>query len=150
MFSRIWDSRGAGLVEGAIISPLLFLITFSIMEFGTMMYVHLALVNGVSQATRFAVTGQLVPGQNLVDSIKSTMRQATPTLTIPDAAFSFSHIPPGGSTWVGGAGGPDAIGRLTVTYSWPILTPLLRPFFSADTVTFVVVSAMKNEGQIQL
>ena len=48
MFSRIWDSRGAGLVEGAIISPLLFLITFSIMEFGTMLYVHLALVNGVA------------------------------------------------------------------------------------------------------
>ena len=75
MFGRARDSRGAGLIEGAIISPLLFLLTFSIMEFGTMLYVHLALVNGVSQAT--------------------------PTLTIPNAAFSFSHIPPGGSTWVG-------------------------------------------------
>ena len=82
-------------LEAAIITPLLLLLTFSIVDFGALFYVYLALENGVSQATRFGVTGNLMddpthPGTRCraTDSIKTAMRQATPTLTIPDSAFS--------------------------------------------------------------
>ena len=55
---RLGDSKGANLVEAAIITPLLLLLTFSIVDFAAMFYCYLALEHGVSQATRFAITGQ--------------------------------------------------------------------------------------------
>ena len=50
-------TRGATLIEAAIITPLFLLLTFSIVEFGAVFYAYLALENGVSLATRYAVTG---------------------------------------------------------------------------------------------
>jgi Flp pilus assembly protein TadG len=47
---RLGDSRGATLVEAAVLTPLLLLLTFSIMDFASLFYVYLALENGVSQA----------------------------------------------------------------------------------------------------
>jgi hypothetical protein len=114
--------------------------------------VYLALENGVSQATRFAVTGNLqddpsTPGAKLdrVNSIKYTMRKATPTLTIPDSYFTFNHLTVGGSTWAGGVGGPGDVEKVTVNYPFTFLTPLIRPFFTGGTLNMQVDSSMKNE-----
>ena len=146
LFRRLRSSRGATLVEAALIIPLLLLITFSIVDFGALFYVYLALENGVSQATRYAVTGNLMAGtSDRVGTIKAAMRSSTPTLTIPDGAFTFEHMPVGGSTFQGGVGGPDEIEKVTVDYTWGILTPVLRPFFTNGEVHFRVSSMMKNE-----
>jgi hypothetical protein len=139
-------------VEAAIITPLLLLITFSIVDFGALFYVYLALENGVSSATRYAVTGNAMNGPsgtplNRVDTIKAAMREATPTLNIPDTAFSFQHMPVGGTAFVGGVGGPNEIEKVTVDYTWTVLTPVLRPFFTSGQIRFVVESTMKNEGR---
>jgi Flp pilus assembly protein TadG len=151
---RIRDSKGSTLLEAAIITPLLLLLTFSIVDFGLLFYVHLALENGVSQATRYGITGAVMddplnPGTPLsrVASIKTVMRQATPTLTIPDGAFSFSNRPPGpGGAWTAGAGGPNAIDKVTVRYTWQMICPLFWPFFPNGQIELVVDSVMKNEG----
>ena len=152
LIARLRDATGAQLVEAAIVTPLLLLLTFSIIDFASVFYVYLALENGVSQATRYGITGQLMddpdnPGEQLPreESIKLAMRQATPTLTIDDAAFTFSHLPSGEDTWVGGAGGPDDISKVTVNYTWTIMTPVIRPFFDDGQISFTVESAMKNE-----
>jgi Flp pilus assembly protein TadG len=144
------DDRGVNLIEAAIVSPLFVLIVFAILEYATIIYVHEALQNGVSQATRFGVTGRLQAQKDRVESMKSIMRQATPTLTLDDAAFQFTHIPPNGKNWVAGTGGPGAIERLRVTYTWPIVTPVLKPFFDDGSITFQVESTMKNERNLQL
>ena len=47
------------MVELALTLPLLFLLTFSIVDFASLFYVYLALENGVSQAGRFGVTGNV-------------------------------------------------------------------------------------------
>jgi hypothetical protein len=152
LFARLRDTSGGSLVEAALITPLLLLLTFGIMEFATMFYVYLALENGVSQATRYGVTGNLKddplnPGTplNRVDSIRLAMRQATPTLTIPDAEFTFSHLPAGGGAWVGGTGGPGEIEKVTVNHPWTFMTPLIRPFFTGGTLNIQVESSMVNE-----
>lgn len=152
----IRDARGNNLVEAAIITPLLLFLTFSIIDFAGLFYAYLALENGVSQATRFAVTGNVLddpdnPGATLSrrDSILRAMRNATPTLTIPDEAVRFSHMPPGGATWVHGPGGPLDIEKVTVEYEWSMLSPVLRPLFDSGTITLVVESAMKNEGRFE-
>ena len=155
-FRRLRSSRGATLVEAAIIIPLLLTITFSIVDFGALFYVYLALENGVSQATRQAITGNSVddpsnPGTPLSRSgaIKAAMRSATPSLNIPDGAFTFAHMPVGGSTWLGGTGGPNEIEKVTITYKWPLMTPLLKPFFTGGELSMKVESMMKNEGRFQ-
>ena len=152
----IRDARGNNLVEAAIITPLMVLLTFSIIDFATVLYAYLALENGVSQATRFAVTGNLLddpdsPGAKLSrrDSIITTMRKATPTLTIPDDAFTFTHMPPGAGAWLDGTGAPLDIEKVSVSYDWAILSPVLRPFFDGGRLTLVVDSAMKNEGRFE-
>ena len=146
------DSRGANFIEAALITPLVLLLTFGVIDFASLFYTYLALENGVSQATRFVVTGRSMddpanPGTflNRQDSIKTAMRMASPTLTISDGAFSFSHMAPGGSSWSSGVGGPGDLEKVTVNYYYTPMTPLLQPFFSGGQIHFAVDSTMKNE-----
>ncbi len=144
-----WESsKGANLVEAAMVLPLLLSLTFAMVDFSALLYVYLALENGVSQATRYAVTGQAMddpgnPGQKFSreQSIKIAMRQATPTLTIDDAAFQFYNVTQGTS----GTGTSNEIIRVTVNYPWRAFTPMLRPFLTGGQIQLSVSSTMKNE-----
>ena len=153
---RLGDARGTNLLEAAIITPLLLLLTFMTVEFASLFYVYLALENGVSQATRYAVTGNLMddpdnPGTPLSQegSIRAAMRQATPTLTISDSAFTFQHLAAGGGGWVAGPGGPGDIEKVSVDYTWTFFTPLMRPFYPSGQLSLRVDSAMKNESRFE-
>jgi Flp pilus assembly protein TadG len=117
IIKRLRDSTGATLVEAALITPLLLLLTFSIVDFASLFYVYLALENGVSQATRFGVTGGTTGTLSRTDSIMAAMRSATPSLTIPDDKFTFEHMAKGGTVWLAGTGGPDEIEKVTVDYN---------------------------------
>jgi len=150
---RLRDDSGTSLIEAALITPLLLILTFAIVDFGAVFYAYLALENGVSQATRFAVTGNAMddpsnPGTALSrqDAIKAAMRQATPTLTIADSNFSFSHRAPNGSVWVGGPGGPGELEKVSVNYTWTFMTPIVGVFFTNGQLRLQVDSAMKNES----
>ena len=44
--------------------------------------------------------------------------------------FAFSHLPPGATVWAAGTGAENDIGKVTVTYPWNLMTPLIRPFFT--------------------
>ena len=147
------DCAGTNMIEAAIITPLMLLLTFSVVDFASIFYCYLAVENGVSVGTRFAVTGNAMddpanPGVKLdrMGSIKLAVRNATPTLTLPDAAFTFNHMSPGGSSWSGGVGGPGDLEKVTVDYTWNIMTPLLQPFFPGGVFHLSVASAMKNES----
>lgn len=153
---RLRDSTGSNLLEAAILTPLLLLLTFSIVDFACLFYVYLALENGASQATRYGVTGNRMddpnnPGTPLSrpDTIKLAMRQATPTLTIPDGAFTFQHQALGSSAWVSGTGGPSEIEKVTIDYTWNLLCPMLWPLFNNGQVNLKVDSVMKNEARFQ-
>jgi Flp pilus assembly protein TadG len=143
---RLKSTKGTNLLEMALVLPLLLLITLSIIEFGAMFYAYLALENGVSQATRFGITGATTGTLSRQDSIKAAMRDATPTLTLADSAFTFNYMPQGGSAWLSGPGGPGDLEKVTVNYTWDFMTPLIRPFFTNGQLQIQVSSAMKNEG----
>ena len=146
---RLSRDDGQSLIEAAIITPLMLLLTIGIFEFGAMFYVFLSLQNGVSQATRYAITGNSAAGSSRIDSVKSAMRTTTPTITIPDSAFSFSHLPSGGTAFVGGIGGPGEVEKVTINYTWTFFTPLMRPFFPTGKMQMTVDSTMKNEPKFQ-
>jgi hypothetical protein len=149
----VTDAKGATIIEAAFITPLLLLLTFAIFEFGAFFYTYLTLETGVSQATRFAVTGNQLsdpddPGSLLTReaSIKLAMRRAAPTLTIEDGMFSFSHMPLDGTVWLGGIGDANELVRVSVNYNFEFFTPLIRPFFPDGGFSITVQSMMKNEG----
>ena len=142
---RLKDSRGANIVEMALVMPLLFLLTFSIVDFSSLFYVYLALENGVSQAGRFGVTGNVSGGLSREDSNRQAMRQATPTLTIDDDDFTFSHQTPGNGVWQAGSGSPGDVSKVNVTHNWKLMTPFIAEFFASNMITIKVESAMLNE-----
>ena len=146
---RLGDDTGTNIVEAALLTPLLLLLTFGIVDFAMLFSTYLALENGVSQASRYGVTGNLVPGLSRDASIMKAMRDATPTLTIADQAFTFSHMAVGGSTWIGGSGAPGEIAKVRVDYTFTFLTPLVRPFFTNGQIGLAVESAMKNERRFE-
>jgi len=141
------DVSGANLVEAAIATPLVLLLTFSIVDFASVFFVYLALEHGVTEATRAGVTGGAAGAREA--SLIQAMRAATPALTIPDGAVTFSHLSPGGSGWVSGAGGPDDIDKVTVNYTWRLMTPILRPMFPDGSVHIRVESSRKNEWRFE-
>ena len=146
---RLKESRGANIVEMALVMPLLFLLTFSIVDFGSLFYVYLALENGVSQAARFGVTGNIDAGKTREESIRAAMRAATPTLTIDDAAFTFSHLTPGSVAWQAGSGEPADVSKVRVTYTWALMTPFIRELFPGGQINIAVESAMLNEPRFE-
>jgi hypothetical protein len=146
------DCGGNNLIEGALVTPLLLLLTFGIVDFASMFYVYLSMENGISQATRFAVTGATKedpdnPGTPMgrEGSIKAAMKEAAPTLNTDAMTFTFSHLTPGSTSWAGGAGGPGDVGRVTVDYTWEPLTPILGPFLNDGRMSLSVESAMRIE-----
>lgn len=151
--SRPWrwcrDTAGNSIVEAALITPLLLLLTFSIIDFASLFYVYMALENGVSQAARYGVTGNVQDGKSHEESIMAAMRDATPTLTIDDDAFEFTHMQPGSSVWEAGSGDPTDISRVAVTYPWSIMTPLVSQMFPGGEIVIRVESAMLNEPRFE-
>ena len=150
------DTAATNLLEAAIVMPLLLLLTFAIVDFASLFYAYLAIENGASIATRYAVTGNTMedptkPGVMLSreESIKRALRDATPTLTIPDSYITFSHLPSGASTFVPGVGGPGEVEKISIDYTWDIMTPLIKPFFTGGAIHLQVDSAMKNESRFK-
>ena len=88
LIASLKDATGANLIEAAIITPLILLVTFAIIDFGAIFYIWLALQNGVGQASRFGVTGNTMPSMSREASVKQALIDATPTLTIPAAIIA--------------------------------------------------------------
>jgi hypothetical protein len=150
------DCRGNNLLEAAIVTPLLLILTFGIVDFATAFYVYVSMESGISQATRFAVTGATKddpdnPGTPMgkEGTIRAAMKEAAPTLDVDNMTFSFSHMAPGSSSWAGGAGGPGDISKVTVEYTWQPLTPILGHFLQDGRMSMTVESAMKLEPKWQ-
>jgi hypothetical protein len=53
---------------------------------------------------------------------------------------------PGATSWSSGSGGPNALAKVSVAYTWRFINPMLWPFFAGGQITLNVESAMKNEG----
>jgi Flp pilus assembly protein TadG len=153
------SERGQALVETAFVLILLVTLTFAIVDFASLFYVYLALENGISQATRIGITGQqyvnpdpLAGGALLTrtESIKTAMKNSTPTLnfTSSNPVYTFEHLV--GTTWTTYGSGADIQGgdimRVTVRYHWDLITPLIRPFFPSGGMDITVASSVKNEG----
>ena len=148
-FRRLKDSTGTSMVEAALVTPLFLLLTFAIVDFASLLYAYLALEHGVSQASRYGITGSVSGELSREDSMRLAMHNATPSLTIPDDQITFTHLKPGEAVWRAGVGDPGDVAKITVNYTWTLFTPLVNRFFTDGEINFQVESAMLSERSFE-
>ncbi len=146
MSSKILRSnRGQAFVETGIAILVILGFTWAVIDAGALFFTYLTLENAVTEATRFAVTQQTIGGLSRVDSIKTTMRDFAPGITIGDGEFGFENLTDGTAD----AGGPNDVIRVSVDHQFEPWLPLPFPvFMSADPsgrFRIRVSSTMKNE-----
>ena len=143
----IRDCGGNNLVEGALVTPLLLMLTFGIVDFATMFYVYVSMESGISQATRFAVTGATKddpdhPGTPMGSegTIRAAMAEAAPTLNV-DASASTGNII--SYTWdlSWTTASPDRVTQLPTT-SFTVQE------FNRGTITLTVTDANGNTATV--
>ena len=150
--------RGAAAVEFALIAPLLFLLLFVAMDFCVSLWVNLTMQYAVREGARYAVTGQ----SNLDPNASSQKRYLAVIQEIRNSSMGlYDMVSPSYTITVNGKsndyasqgsysnsmfGNPGDIIVLQINCSWPLLTPLARPFFANGLYTFSVAATMRNEG----
>lgn len=144
--------RGASAVEFAIIAPLLVLLLTSIVELGVLFWANLTMQYAVREGARYAVTGRsdLDPNQSdqqrhlaVIEAIRShsmgLFDRVQPRIN------SIRHDAPNEySAGMFGRAGHTFVLRLDC--SWPIMMPILRPFFTDGVYRFSVAATMRNEA----
>jgi len=154
--------KGQTTVEFALAALLFFGLLFSIIDLGILFYVNLTMQNAVREGTRYAVTGRhdLDPGggtdrrKALIQKIKvqsmglydkNLNPQKDPTVKVIDTSKTFNNYT-SGTLQLDNPGNADETIVVSLTYAWPLITPILKPFFKDGKYTFTVRSTMKNES----
>ena len=150
------DRKGQVAVEFALAVLVLFTVLFAVIDLGMMFYVNLTLQHAVRVGTRNAIIGQSAKnGKTLREALRDDIVDASnglciasnivsgPTVSIlTPSATAFSNYT--GSP-VNDTGAPDQIIIVRMTYAWPVLTPVMAPFFPDGKYTFTASATMKNE-----
>jgi Flp pilus assembly protein TadG len=130
-----------------MVSPVLLLLLFGMLDFGRLFFVQVNVQNAVQEAGRYASTGNHLsdpnnPGQNLsrVNSIVD-LAETAHLLGGTVTSCQVSSLA-GGS---GSAGGPGDTVTVSMTVSLPLWTPFIGNFFPSGKYTFTSSATFKNE-----
>ncbi|GJG93707.1 TadE/TadG family type IV pilus assembly protein [Cupriavidus pauculus] len=147
------SQRGASAVEFALVAPVFFLLLFSIVDFGAMMWANLTMQHAVREGARYAVTGQTG-----LDASQSPARYRAVLEKIQDSSLGVYDMSQAKvTTWVNGSSTPNGAGMfgnagdiivIQVTCDWPLMTPLVAAYFKANggKYHFSVAATMRNEA----
>jgi hypothetical protein len=142
--------KGSVMVEIALGSVVFFALTIGIFDLGRMYHYQARLKFAVSQATRFATTGNTLedsgnPGTQLsrADSIIYMIRELS-GFDIPSADIEISAITGSGAT-VAGAGSPGDVVVVTATHRVNVITPFLSSMFEEGQFEFHATTSFRNE-----
>lgn len=150
----IRNNKGTSILEFSMIAVLFFGAVFLIVDLGMMLYVNLTMQHAVREGARYAITGQ--------DNLSPDGRRAAVVQKIRDNSiglcdkypcsinfFKLNEPDPipfdPGDPRSGDVGNPSEIIIVSLDYSWPLITPIVKPFFSDGAYSFTVRSAMRNE-----
>ena len=148
---RLASLRGQTMVEFAIVVPLFLWLIFAVADFGRLFFVQMNLQTALSEAGRFASTGNHLPdpnkpGQNLsrVSSIVAEAQNGSALARMMGATISNVLVSStyGGS---GSAGGPQDTITISLIASLKLITPLVANSFPGRTYTFTSSVTCKNE-----
>lgn len=136
------DRSGQALVEFTLAVPVLMLLFVGIFEFSRHYYTRLTIRHAVTEAARFAATGQQLTdpdsGETMTraESIVAVMQRGTAGLALDVDRIVID--PPDG-------GGPDEVVRIQATYRFEFLGAAIIRQFAPPFVEFTVATTIKNE-----
>jgi Flp pilus assembly protein TadG len=144
---------GQTLVEFAVVAILFFTTLFTIMDFAMMFYVTQTMQHAVRAGSRMAT---VTPGAGCRSAIIANITtqsmgfydknaNATKTPTISGQTLGAYGDVNGAPITDGTCGTPQQPVTVSLTYSWPLMTPFLKPFFTNGRYTFVVKATVVNE-----
>ena len=142
LFRRLRSScDGQGLVEFAMAIPIVLFLFFGVFEFGRLFYSRLTLQHAVAEATRFAVTGNVLTDSlgNPVSRLESVKTVISRNATALDVDVDRVKVDPDD------AGGPGDVVRVTAEFTFHFLVPGWSAMFPDGTLSFSVSTSMKNE-----
>jgi hypothetical protein len=139
--------HGSALIEFSLIALVFFSLIFAIFDFGRIFYIQFTLHSAVREASRFTLTGNVLPDPNnpgqflsRVDSIIAAIQRAVPGLDVQ--AGDVSIVGPNGA---GDAGGPGDVVTIRIDYDIKLLTPFIRPLFHNGVHQYSVSLVSQNE-----
>lgn len=143
--------RGATVVEFALIVPLLLILLMAIIELGALFWVNMTMQHAVREGARYAITGRfdLDPTPNPADRLRPAAvaeKIKLSSLGLYDSVVTDMVVTDPDGNVLAGFGGPGETLVINLECSWPLLTPLIRPFFDSGTYNFEVSSTMRNEN----
>ena len=141
------NRRGSSLVEMSFVLLVFFGLVVAVFEFGRLFFVQFTLHNAVREASRFGVTGNVMPdpdnpGQFLsrVESIVAKIQEVAPGLDV-----EATNVIVSGPAGPGDAGGPGDVVAIQVDYDIELLTPIIRPIFPDGVHHYSVGVVSRNE-----
>ena len=151
--------QGGTMVEFAIVASLFLLVLMAIIDLGLLFWVNLTMQYAVREGVRYAITGQanldpnggnqqryLAVIQSMKDNSMGMWPSLAPVVSIGlngGAAQSYANQASYTSGMFGSAG--DIV-VVQVNCTWPLLTPLMAPFFPGGKYNFSVAGTMRNEA----
>jgi hypothetical protein len=91
---RRLDDRGVAALEFALVAPVLFLMTFGVIELGMMMATLTSLEGGLKEASRYGITGQGVDDAARIENIRTVLNKHTIDLVdFSEATFTVKVYP---------------------------------------------------------
>ena len=147
--------KGQTLVEFAVVAIVFFTTLFTIMDFAMMFFVNQSMQHAVRAGSRMAVVN---PGSNCNAAIIANIRtqsmgfydknaNGTKTPTISRQTLGDYGNVNGTTINDGSCGTPQQPITVSLTYKWPLMTPFVKPFFTAGMYTFSVKATVVNEPQ---
>jgi hypothetical protein len=146
--------RGVALLEFALVAPLLFLLLMAVMDLSMMMWVNLSMQHAVREGGRYALTGRsdMDTTGSRTGQVLKRIRQGSMgfydrlkpalTITINGVPSSYNFGSTGSGTMFGKSG---ELVLLRLDCTWPLLTPMMRPFFNGNEYKFSVATSFRNE-----
>ncbi len=143
--------KGATVVEFALIVPLLLILLMAIIELGALFWVNMTMQHAVREGARYAITGRidLDPNPNPADRLRPAAvaeKIKLSSLGLYDSVVTDLIVTDPDGNVLTGFGGPGETLVINLHCSWPLLTPLIRPFFDGGSYNFQVSSTMRNEN----
>lgn len=151
--------KGVATVEFALVAMLFFTVFFAIIDFAYLFWGNLSMQHAVREGARYAVTGQtdldtVGTPERCDAAIVAIKNQSMGFYDRVNPTFSFRTINADGvfsasvSTCAAASQvfAPNQIIVISVASTLPLLTPLLRPFFTDGSYAFTVSATMRTEA----
>ena len=133
------ETGGSALVEFGLTIPVILMVLFGIVEFGSLSFARITVRHAVVEATRFAVTGNQLTDPDddqallsRIASIQQMVQDRAPHVTVQNISISPAD-----------GGGPEEIVTITVDFTYDFFLPGFKNVL--DPVDFSVSTSMRNE-----